>query len=500
VNIGLGKDMPKAINADTEQTEFAESTESNMRFKYIVPVVLLVTAFIIRLVALFFVTPIDFRWESYHYWQIAFYTLRVGISYGRMWDLGGMEYFWGPLPILAQSFLLYVLGTTSELPFRVLNGIVGSVTVYLVYVVARRHFNGTAGFLAAVMVMLFPLLIFNSVIGMEETMGSFFIMLALNFFNRRNFFFGFFLGLASLCRIEFWPLSIGLCVSYLIFGKNSTGLVESIIGWLTPMVPYFIHVRGTTGDPFYAFYWNFIGNIAGVWTPWYVDPIIRTLFGVVLIGSIAGLLLLLKYRGRVQGYMLYALFLGFLAYHGLTYVLGGVAPLFDRLFVLDVMVGFILVGRYVARMPHSKVVGVVICILVTSSVIYAAPYYVGLQSDILGLYKIADVVGPAYTGGTILCDMPMITYRLVDHWHVSYERILGTLYMPLEDLHGALSWLRSNNASWIVVAEPKAQKVIAFFHETLQVKFDKLFTRYYSFSGAELYRIDEAYIEEILGA
>jgi hypothetical protein len=490
----VDEDMTRGIEADTDETEL------KIRTWYLSPLILIATAFIVRMIALFLVTPVDFRWESYHYWQIAFYTLHVGISHGRMWDLGGMEYFWGPLPILAQSFLLYVLGTASELPFRVLNGIIGSVTVYLVYIVTKRHFNGTAGLLAAVMVMLFPLLVFNSVIGMEETIGAFFIMAALNFFDRRNFLFGFFLGLASLSRIEFWPLSIGLCVSYLIFGKNSTGLVESIMGWLTPMVPYFIHVRGTTGSPFYAFYWNFIGNIAGVWTPWYVDPIVRTLFGAVLVGSLAGLLVLFKYRGKVQGYMLYALFLGFLAYHGLTYVLGGSAPLFDRLFVLDATVGFILAGRYVARASHTKALGAAICILVASSMVYAAPYYMGLQLDILGLYKIADAVGPAYTGGTILCDMPMITYRLVDHWHISYERILGTLYMPLEDLEGALSWLKSNNASWIVVAEPKAQKVIAFFHEKLEDKFDTLFTLYYSFSGAELYRVDEAYVEEILGA
>jgi len=42
--------------------------------------------------------------------------------------------------------------------------------------------------------------------------------------------------------------------------------------------------------------------------------------------------------------------------------------------------------------------------------------------------------------------------------------------------------------------------VVIFFHDALKDKFDKLFTLYYSFSGAELYKIDEAYIEEILGA
>jgi len=77
---------------------------------------------------------------------------------------------------------------------------------------------------------------------------------------------------------------------------------------------------------------------------------------------------------------------------------------------------------------------------------------------------------------------------------------LGTLYMPLEDLDVALSWLKSSNASWIVVAEPKAQKVIKFFHTMLGDRFDMLFTRYFSFSGAELYRIDGAYIEEILSS
>lgn len=56
---------------------------------------------VIFLVALFFrlmvywLIPVDWNSDSYHHWLISYFTLRIGLSEGRMWDLLGCDYYWG---------------------------------------------------------------------------------------------------------------------------------------------------------------------------------------------------------------------------------------------------------------------------------------------------------------------------------------------------------------------------------------------------------------------
>jgi len=270
----------------------------------------------------------------------------------------------------------------------------------------------------------------------------------------------------------------------------------SIMGWLTLMTPYFLFIRGVTGNPFYAFYWNFIGNIAGAWTPWYVSPLVRGVFILILIGAVTGLFLVYRYRKRLGNYILYVVFLGFAAYHGLVYTLSGLAPLFDRFFLLDVAIGSIVLGRVVTRLPKQKVIGIGACLLVGLSAVYVAPYYVQEQSDIIGLYSVADVLGESYEGGTVLCNMPMMTYRLIDYWHLSHESILGTLYCPLDNVTEALLWLKGHNATWLIVAEPKAQQMVAFFSQ-YPLTYD-LFESIFEFSGAAICKVNKPLIDGAL--
>lgn len=44
---------------------------------------------------MFLLTPVDWNSDSYHHWQISYYTLKIGLNQGRMWDLTGSEYYWG---------------------------------------------------------------------------------------------------------------------------------------------------------------------------------------------------------------------------------------------------------------------------------------------------------------------------------------------------------------------------------------------------------------------
>jgi hypothetical protein len=291
--------------------------------------------------------------------------------------------------------------------------------------------------------------------------------------------------------------------AYLLFERQSSKLVFSLVGWLALMVPYFVHVRGTTGNPFYAFYWNFIGNIAGAWTPWYVDPAVRASFTILLFASLVGLVFLLWRNLRkfqTRPYVLYAVLLGFLAYHGLVYTLGGLAPLFERFFMVDVAVGSIIIATLLSRAKPLTLAGIGLVALVAGSIVTAAPYYVQLQQSISDLYAVADQIGSQYQGGTILSDMPMITYRLINQWDVPYANIVGTLYIPYDDDRAVLEWIYSTRSAWLVVADPKGQRALAFFLEHANIGYDRVVKLAFDFNGGSVYQIDQAIVRGLLPA
>jgi hypothetical protein len=448
----------------------------------------------IRLFSLFFVTPIDFRWESYHYWQIAYYTLHVGTKHFRMWDLGGMEYFWGPLPIWIQSILLWIFRTKSMVPFRFFNTLMGCATIYLAYRIGLRYGDSTAAKISAMIAAVNPILIFNNIIGMEETLGVFFILLSLLVICDHRVYGGVFLGLASLCRIEFWPLSFGIIFSIFLFerGKLGSHWFSAMIGWMIAFVPYMIHLQWATGNAIYPFYWNFLGNIAGVWNPWYVSPVIRSVFCLIFIVAVLGFFTLLKYRGRIaEVYILLITALGFWGYHGLVYTLSGSAPLFERFFVLDAALVSCLAGLFYTRNPNKRIMHVIIPILLLASLVISVPYYIGEQKSITDRNAIIDVFLEKYSGGTILSDMPMMTYRLISKGGISHTNIVGSLYADYQNLTTALQWLRIENATYLINADTKAYKMLIFFREH---DLDDLFISILKIDGIEAYYIDQSVI------
>ena len=456
---------------------------------------IIIAGLAIRLFSLFFITPVDFRWESYHYWQIAYYTLHVGTKHFRMWDLGGMEYFWGPLPIWIQSILLCIFRTRSMTFFRLFNTLIGCATIILAYRIGLRYGDSTAAKISAVVVAVNPILIYNNIIGMEETLGVFFILLSLLVISDRWVYGGVFLGLASLCRIEFWPLSFGIIITIFLFerGKIGSRWFSVLIGWMMALIPYMIHLQLVTGNAIYPIYWNFLGNVAGVWSPWYVSPVIRGIFGLVLVAATVGYFALLRYRERIgEWYILLITALGFAGYHGLVYAVSGTAPLFERFFVLDAALVSCLIGLVYIRMPDKKVVNIIISIVILASFAISVPYYVKEQRSIRDLNDVTDVLIEEYSGGTILSDMPMMTYRLIHRGGISHINILGSLYANYQSLDTALEWLMNENATYLISAEPKAYTMLAFFSEH-NLK-DEIFILISDLNGVELYRIDQSFI------
>ena len=460
---------------------------------------IVVAGLAVRLFSVLFITPIDFRWESYHYWQIAYYTLNVGTKYLRMWDLGGMEYFWGPLPIWIQAFILWIFRTKSLAFFRLFNILIGGATIFLAYKIGLRYGDVTSAKVSALIAVVNPILIFNNVIGMEETLGVFFILLSLLVIHDKQVYGGLFLGLASLCRIEFWPLSFGIIGTIFLFERDiaNTKWFSVLLGWMIAVVPYMIHLQMATGNAIYPFYWNFLGNVAGVWNPWYVSPVIRIIFGVVLVASIIGYFLLLKYRERFgETYILLITAIGFTGYHGLVYAVSGTAPLFERFFVLDAALVSCLAGLLYIRMPRKKIVNAIIPLALIVSLVVSVPYYIKEQKSIVDLNAATDVLIDEYTEGRILSDMPMMTYRLIQKGKISYTNILGSLYANYQSLDSALLWLKNENAAYLISAEPKAYRMLSFF-SSHGLK-DEIFILISNVNGVELYRIDQSAISTFI--
>ena len=459
---------------------------------------IVVGGLVVRLFSILFITPIDFRWESYHYWQIAYYTLHVGSKYLRMWDLGGMEYFWGPLPIWIQSIILWIFRTKSIAFFRFFNILVGSATIFLAYRIGLRYGDVTSAKVSALIAAVNPILIFNNVIGMEETLGVFFILLSLLVIHDKRIYGGLFFGLASLCRIEFWPLSFGIIGTIFLFERDRLGSrwFSVLIGWMIAVVPYMIHLQMATGNAIYPFYWNFLGNIVGVWNPWYVSPMIRNIFSVILVASIVGYFALLRYRKIIgEGYIILITAIGFAGYHGLVYAVSGTAPLFERFFVLDAALVSCLAGLFYIKIPRKKIVNIIIPVVMLVAFIVSVPYYIGEQKSIRDRNAVIDVFVEKYSGGTILNDMPMMTYRLISKKGISHTNILGSIYADYQNLTTALQWLRLENATYLIYTDQKAYKMLSFFREH---DLDDLFILIPSIDGVEVYYIDQNAIETYL--
>jgi tetratricopeptide (TPR) repeat protein len=460
-----------------------------------------ILGFVLRFFSLIFITPVDFRWESYHYWQIAYYTLHVGTKHLRMWDLGGMEYFWGPLPIWIQSVLLWIFRAKSMIFFRFFNIIIGCATIFLAYRIGLRYGDSTSAKLAAMIAAVNPILIFNNIIGMEETLGVFFILFSLLVVNDKLVYGGVFLGLASLCRIEFWPLSFGMIGTIYLFERGRLGSrwFSVLVGWMIVVVPYMFHLQLVTGNAIYPFYWNFLGNIVGAWNPWYVSPAIRAVFGVILAASIIGYLALLKYRKRVgEWYILLITAFGFAGYHGIVYTVSGTAPLFERFFVLDAALVSCLVGLFYIRLPKRKLTNILIPIILLASFSTSVPYYVGEQDAIRDRNEFTDVLIEEYSGGTILSDVPIMTYRLIHKGGISHTNILGSIYANYQSLDTVLEWLQKENATYLITdtAESKSYRMLTFFNEP-DLK-DEIFILSYSWKGINLYYIDQTAIDSYL--
>jgi hypothetical protein len=414
-------------------------------------------ALAVRLVYLFFVVPVDWVGDSYHHWQVAWFTLNIGLGQGRLWDLKGVEYYWPPLPSLFEAFLMWLFRSPSIMLMRLANVFVGAFSVSVSYLVGR-WFDEGVGVSTAAALVFFPLTLNCEVLGLHEPLMVLYALLGILMFLRgKDFYSGLFLGLSYLCHFTVYLMAPILLLLYIRERSLERGLAF-FIGFGLVYVPYAFVLLSHTGDAFYNLRTMF--TFMGISTTQMEHPLALGIGLGLLLISLAALRILLRkaYRG-VQ--LVAALLSGYSAFWGALLIFVG-APLrpyemrYYSIFLVVVILALVLclntrtsIRRSyslagVQIRGHTVLVGFVSALLLVSM----SPTFSALQAPILESFRVADKMGGLYEGGMIICPVPDMTYRLTNSWRIPPQMILGPIYCPV-DWAEKLDWLRENNVTLI---------------------------------------------------
>ncbi|MEO8744654.1 MAG: hypothetical protein ABI334_03725 [Candidatus Dormiibacterota bacterium] len=226
-----------------------------------------------RLYSLFFLTdpqnPGDgWHGDVYHHWQIAYLTKEIGLwdpGGPRLWDLKGLDYFWGVIHPLLLVALFYVTGSVDVVIPRLVSVFFGSLTVVLVVALCRRYWDLRVGIAAGLFVALLPTSVFIDSTGFLEPMGIALVLLGIWLWPRRGLWTGVAWALASMARAEAWIFSLGMLVATYLRRAHQQQRLLATIAWVVLIGAYMKVLLDRTGNPIYPVYWNLLANIFGKW-------------------------------------------------------------------------------------------------------------------------------------------------------------------------------------------------------------------------------------------
>jgi hypothetical protein len=100
--------------------------------------------------------------DAYHHWQIAYLTKEIGLSHGpRLWDIRGVEYFWGLLHPVLMDLLFFATGSVDIVLARLLSLAFGSLAVVLIFLLCHRYWGMPVAVAASAFAALSPASVFN---------------------------------------------------------------------------------------------------------------------------------------------------------------------------------------------------------------------------------------------------------------------------------------------------------------------------------------------------
>lgn len=395
--------------------------------------------------------------DAYHHWQIAYLSKEVGLSHGflRLWDLKGMEYFWGFLHPLFTMIAFTVTGMSTVGIERAMTALFGSISVFLITLLVHRHWNFKASLAAGLFAALNPVGVFNDGTGMVEPIGITFLLLGVYLWPTHALFSGLSFAIALMSRAEYWVFSIVLVAAMIIFSKkvHADKKAAIVIGFVVLTVIYMKYLLVYTGNPIYPFYENYTANIFGTWQlkPALTPEDIQAKY-VFLMIFIAGVLLsLITLWKRPKGMFVYLLGLGNWIFLGATFGLGqyiksyAVYVWYVRFMILPyAFLGIVLsviLFYYIPKMRFIKSFDMLkfnylsffgIFILFQLVWIPIWNKYATTIANWHGAERFAESIANRYKGGGLLLfdGNPEITYALVRNHAVLGRNIVGQMFDP----------------------------------------------------------------------
>jgi len=466
-------------------------------------------AFLLRLLFILFLSDglekTGWYLDSYHHWQIAYFTKEIGLFRGpRLWDLGGMEYFWGPLPPLVGALTLFLTHTTNILPIRVENALFASASIALLYILGSRYFNREVGVGLALLCAVNPVFIGADTSGVEEPLGIMLLLLGLYLFDSRWFLSGVFLALAGMCRAEFWLYGLGIIGLSLIVDRNTYRFTPLLSGWALAMAPYVWHLWRQTGNPIYPLYWNFMGNVRGAWiitrplTPH--ETLVQQFFRAMLALALIGIAWVVFKRAKGYAFLftlLSALIL--ISYmHGFTGYMQAYLDrnFFDRLVLLDYVLASLAVSVVIfyllaPRLGRFRPVAYLLFLLpfAATSLLWEPVLYwhEPWGERYLAQHQLAEEIREKIPEGVILVpgDAVYITYSLVRQGVVA-DRLLSALYHP--EAERMMEWLEEKKVAGILVPLDSNSELSRFYLGIVEAN-DQAFEQVLEKEGYRFYRV-----------
>ena len=460
---------------------------------------LLVLALLPRLVYLFAISNPENAGDGlytdvYQHWQIAYLTKEIGLSHGlRLWDLKGVEYFWGSLHPLLLAGLFFLTGSADILLARLLSLAFGSLTVVLIFHLCRRYWNLPVALVASAFAAFAPTSVFNDASGMLEPIAVSLSLLGIWLLPRRSFSAGIAWAFATGARPEAWLSSSGLLVaSFLRPGTRRWFLLP--VGFAGVMAGQMAFLNARTGNPIYPLYWNYFANAAGMW----MKPLVasqqaaRPFFIGLFALATAGLLMTLWRRPKSYLLLLYgfgscALVFGLL---GLTafitewypwrWMMWILAFPYDFAALLVAVTLFVILPRFLGAgiRPAAWLAACAMLLGIQLTWFPIQTAYNGTAStwsrDVATGRYIASIFSrPEYRAGALNLpppDDPTVTYTLVHYGALDGRHFVSQLYDPFYYLPAGYHyvdhpvtagmllqcWLSTTGTSILVVPDDRA--------------------------------------------
>ena len=432
--------------------------------------------------------------DVYQHWQIAYLTKEIGLSHGlRLWDLKGVEYFWGSLHPIVLVILFFVTGSTDIVLARIQSLAFGSLSVVLIFHLCQRYWNLSVAVAATAFAAFAPTSVFNDASGMLEPMGVSLSLLGICLLPKRSLGAGIAWGLATAARPEAWLSSPGLVLASFL-RPGTRRWFPLLLGFGSTMAAQMAFLTARTGNPIYPLYWNYLANAGGLWMkplaasqqlarPWFV-----ALWAMATVGLLTTLwrrprsylLLLYGFGSCALVFGLFGLTAFITEWYPWRWMMWILAFPYDFAGLLVAIGLFVIVPRYLGR-SSRQVAWVTAGILLVGTQLTWIPIETAYSStasawntDVATGRYIASIFGqPAYRGGALNVpppDHPAVTYALVHYGGLDGRHLISQLYDPFYYLPAGYHyadhpvtagtllqcWLSTTNTSILVMPDGRA--------------------------------------------